>query len=48
MINNLIIRIINDNLENKREQLYIINDLYFIFKYVYENILFLIENEFLF
>lgn len=27
---------------------HIINDLYFIFKYVYENILFMIENEFLF
>ena len=26
---------------------HIINDLYFIFKYVYENILFMIENEFL-
>jgi hypothetical protein len=26
---------------------YIINDLYYIFKYVYENLIFMIENEFL-
>lgn len=33
--------------EQFRHVKYIIQDLYYIFRYVYENILFLIENEFL-
>ncbi len=32
---------------NKNKVWFIINDLYYIFKYIYESILFMIENEFL-
>jgi hypothetical protein len=42
-----LINLIRVNMVHKKTSNVILNDLYFIFKYVYESILFLIENEFL-
>ena len=49
----IIFKMLIEYLEDEKQRqkmsyfIHIINDLYFIFKYVFENIIFMIENEFL-